>query len=130
MNVEASGEKVSKKLTRRGALELGAALLTAVVHVLPLEQWLYPELVEIVLIVGGWVGYLAFLLVKERQELATMGFRREGLGQTVLACAVVMAAGTSIAAGIGAVRGTLVLSAHMIPLALLYPLWGFVSSGS
>lgn len=113
-------------LSRRGALELGAALLTAVVHVLPLERWLYPELVEIVVIVCGWVGYLVFLLVKDRDELIAMGFRREGLRETALACAVVLAVGSSAAAVIGASRGTLSLSIHMVPLALLYPLWGFV----
>ncbi|MBN8615692.1 MAG: CPBP family intramembrane metalloprotease [Deltaproteobacteria bacterium] len=114
------------KLPRRGGFELSAALLTAVVHVLPLERWLYPEIVEIVVIVCGWVGYLVYLVVKERHELAAMGFRREGLRESVLACALVLVVGTCVAAAIGASRGTLTISIHMVPLALLYPLWGFV----
>lgn len=101
-------------------------MLTAVVHVLPLERWLYPEIVEIVAIVCGWVGYLVYLVVKEREELTAMGFRREGLRATATACAIVFAIGTGVAAAIGAARGTLALSVHMVPLALLYPLWGFV----
>lgn len=101
-------------------------MLTAVVHVLPLERWLYPEIVEIVILVGGWLGYFAWLFAKDRGELRAMGWRREGFGPTAIGALVVFVVGSTIAAGIGAAEGHLSLHWHMLPLALLYPIWGVV----
>ncbi|MCA9604527.1 MAG: CPBP family intramembrane metalloprotease [Myxococcales bacterium] len=102
------------------------AVLTAVVHVLPLERW-YPELAEIVVLAGGWLGYLGYLAARDRQRLAEMGFRREGaLGATIFALGV-LASGTLVMGAYGVAAGTLRMHPqHMAILATLYPIWGWV----
>lgn len=110
---------------RRDLGELAAALATAVIHVLPLER-LYPEIVEIVVLAGGWLGYLVWLAVRDRERLAQMGFRREDARPTALWCALVLTAVSAGAAAYGASVGTLRLHPHMLILMALYPIWGWI----
>lgn len=115
-------------LDRRGWIELGAALATAGVHVLPLER-LYPEVLEIVLMVVGWGLYLAWTFVRHREEVHAMGWTRRRVGPASLASFAVLASGTLAAAIVGAEHERLALHGHMIPLALLYPVYGLFQQG-
>jgi uncharacterized protein len=110
---------------RRDAIELGAALLTAAIHMLPLEHF-YPEVVEIVVLAGGWLGYLVYLAVRERPRLQAMGFARSQLAGSVVASGAVLVIASLAMAGWGAALGTLRVHWHMLVLAALYPLWGLV----
>jgi membrane protease YdiL (CAAX protease family) len=110
---------------RRDLGELGAALATAVIHVLPLERWV-PEVIEIAVACSGWTGYLAYLSLRDRARLREMGFRREGLGASAAAALALFGIATLAMAIWGFASGTLRVHPHMLILAALYPLWGLV----
>lgn len=109
----------------RDAKELTAAIATAVVHVLPLER-LYPEVFEIVVLVIGWLGYLVSLVARDRPRLAEMGFRREGLRASAAAAFGFAGLATAGMGLWGWRAGTLAISANVVILAVLYPIYGLV----
>jgi membrane protease YdiL (CAAX protease family) len=111
--------------TRQDGLELAAALAAAVLHALPLERF-YPEVIEIALVVAGWVGYLGFLLTRDRPRLRAMGFSRAGLAPSATAAFAIFGVATAGMAAWGLAAGTLRLDLHMLILVALYPLWGLV----
>jgi uncharacterized protein len=63
---------------------------------------------------------------RDRSIMARWGFRAEGFTQTLAATSAVALLGAVAMTAIGAARGQLALHWHMLPLALLYPIWGIV----
>ncbi len=110
---------------RQDVIELSAAIATAVIHVLPLERF-YPEVMEIVVICIAWVGYLGYLLLKDRPRLAAMGFQREGLRPATFASLVVLGVASLGMAAYGLSQGTFRFNSNMLILLALYPAYGWV----
>jgi hypothetical protein len=104
--------------------EIAAVLLSAGLHLVStlLLGW---HGVDVVLLGGGWLGYLVWR-ARTPGALADLGLRREGLRPCLRDVGAVLAVGIGVIAAIGAGRGTLVFDAHVLPLLLLYPLWGIV----
>lgn len=81
---------------------------------------------DIVVIGAAWLLYLAWRVRRDRSVLARWGLRREGLRPAAVAAAALLLAGVAAIVIVGAVRGTLLFDAHMLPLLALYPLWGWL----
>lgn len=108
----------------RPALELGALLLTGALHL----AWPVTGLSRAVLVfplVAGWLGYFLLRYRVDPGLVRELGFRREGLETTMLACLGIVAATAPPMIAWGLTQGA---SLHWsTPLTLLvYPVWGLV----
>lgn len=110
---------------RQDRLELGAAIATALIHVLPLERF-YPEVLEIVVIVAAWVAYLVYLLARDRPRLSVMGFQRAGLVASTRVSAALLVLACAGMAAWGITHETFRFSPNMLILLALYPAYGLV----
>jgi hypothetical protein len=121
-----SGETGNHDRDRRVALgELVAAGLTGAVHLF-FEEVLHAKMVFIALAAAGWIGYVALRLRRAPGTLALWGFRRAGLGPAAALSTAVFAAGAGGIVAVALLRGTLTANWHILPLFLVYPLWGYV----
>ncbi|MFQ5843422.1 MAG: type II CAAX prenyl endopeptidase Rce1 family protein [Planctomycetota bacterium] len=71
-----------------------------------------------------WGGYVIVRVRRDRGVLADWGFRRENLRPAFRAASAVALVAVLLMAGIAALRGSLALHVHLLPLFLLYPVWG------
>ena len=113
------------RLAGRPLFESLAVFATGVLHLLFRELIGFPIII-VVLACIGFTGYVASLVRRDRSIVARWGFRLEGFSETLAASSVVALLGVVAMAAIGAARGRLALHWHMLPLALLYPIWGLV----
>lgn len=110
-------------LKSRSTLEVSAVLLTGALH-LVFEEVLHQKTAFIVLALVGWSTYLGLSIRKDRGILDVWGMRLKGFGRAMVAPALVLLAGAVVLAGVGLLRNTLTLNLHMVPLLVLYPVWG------
>jgi len=73
-----------------------------------------------------WAGYLGFRWRADPAEPRSWGLSRAGARAAARESLLVLLAGAVALAAIGVARGTLVLDAAMLPLALVYPAWALV----
>jgi hypothetical protein len=112
-------------MTRRSAVEIAAVVLTAGLH------FVFYDLLPgrgafIGIAVLGWGSYVVARVVRHPGVLRAYGLGGDGLRPTVLAAGVILVSGLIVCAVIGRSRGLFGFEAHMIPVALLYPIWGIV----
>ncbi|MCB9679356.1 MAG: CPBP family intramembrane metalloprotease [Alphaproteobacteria bacterium] len=108
----------------RPALELGAVAVTAALHL----AWPLTELSRAFLViplVAWWAGYLALRWKVDPDAVAALGLRREGLKQSALACAALLAVAGPAMVGWGLLHGAEVPWTTWLTL-LVYPVWGLV----
>ena len=74
----------------------------------------------------GWAGYATWRARTEHGTLERWGLRRTNLREAFFTTTAVALAATAVMAAAAGSRGTLAFHIHMLPLALLYPLWGLV----
>lgn len=108
----------------RPALELTALLATGALHL----AWPATGLSRAVLVfplVAAWLGYFALRYKVDPKMVKELGFRREGLEITALACLGILAAAAPPMIAWGLTQGA---TLHWsTPLTLLvYPVWGLV----
>ena len=113
---------------RRRLLEVAFVVATGAVNVAPTDA-LFPQIVFVVAAVFGW-GTYAWLRWRSSdaraQVLVSWGLSRCGLANAWRATSLFGLLAIACIAAIGAVRGTLTLHWHMLPLLCLYPIWGLV----
>lgn len=73
----------------------------------------------------GWLTYVA-LRVRTPGVLAGWGLQREGLRPAARAATIACVVGAVATAALGLARGTFVVDRNLLPLLLLYPLWGWI----
>jgi hypothetical protein len=109
---------------RRMAWELLAVLASALLHLLT-TLWANWTAVDQIVLGGGWLGYVLHR-ARTPGVLAGWGLHRPGLGACARQSAVVLLAGIAAIAAIGVARGTFRIDANLLPLLLVYPLWGWI----
>jgi hypothetical protein len=113
----------SSSVTNRAIAETLAVAGTALLHPVFVEV-LGLRVLYIIAIVLAWSVYVAVRVRKHPEFLVAWGFCRRGLGKTMIAISIIFLVGAAVCAGIGAWRGSMAVSFHMLILSLLYPLWG------
>ena len=110
-------------LSRRTRWEMAAVLATGALHPLFFHV-LHLEGVFIALVLGCWLTYLAARVRAHPPILAQWGFSTAHLERSFAATAVVAACVIGVLAWLASRSGSLPVHWHMLPLLLLYPLWG------
>ncbi len=115
-------KKISDK---RRFFEILASIITGLGKILFYDV-LNQSLVFIVVASLFWVGYLAFRSFQDKNILKYWGFTKNNFNKSfikLLPYAVILTATFFI---YGLYFNTLILSIHIFPLFLLYPLWGII----
>jgi len=110
-------------MTLRSRLEILAALATGVLHPVFVD-WLHLRAVFIALAFTGWLTYVVRRVRRDPGLLRTWGLSWHGLAESAMASAVVAGVGLIVLGIIAVARGTLVFHWNMLPLLVLYPIWG------
>jgi membrane protease YdiL (CAAX protease family) len=109
--------------SRRARWEVAAVIATGLTHLF-FEEVLHEKAAFIALAAAGWLAYFVLRVRREPRSLREWGFRLEGLGEAFVAPTVFFLVAAASIAGLAAARGTLEANPHLIPILLLYPLWG------
>jgi CAAX prenyl protease-like protein len=107
----------------RAAYEVGAVVLTGVVHLL-CEEVFHLKGPFIVAALVGWGSYLVYAYRRNPAVVADWGLARRGFWRACRTPAVVLVLGAIALAVAGLTRGTFFLHWSMLPLLALYPIWG------
>jgi len=110
---------------RRTRLEVAAVFLTGVLHPV-FGRVLHLQAVFIAAALIGWASYIALRVRRDPSLIHEWGFSSHGLARGTLATAVAAAVGFIGMGAIARAEGTLRVHWHMLPLLLLYPVWGLV----
>ncbi len=109
-------------LDARALAELGAVVMTGVGHLVASEADL--SNVYIPVVIAGWGGYVGYRAATEPGYLADLGFTGENLGRAARDVGL-LSAGAVLGMGIyGAANESLHLEPELLPLLVLYPVWG------
>ena len=116
--------KKQRRLNRR-FYEIGAVLGTAVAKWVMVD-WLALRPYFIVLAVSFWIFFIVSTVRKRENKLTYLGLGKDGIKPTTLIC---LGVGLPFAIGFGiyaSQSGTLLWQAPLIPVLLLYPIWGMI----
>ncbi|HEX9953098.1 MAG TPA: CPBP family glutamic-type intramembrane protease [Rubricoccaceae bacterium] len=116
------GGPARASLSRRAVLEMGAVALTGAGHLVASSRGLSGAYIPVVVL--GWGGYIGARAVRDPQTLRELGLTREGLGPAFRDATVVAAVSLAAMAAVGAAQGSLRVDASLLPLLVLYPVWG------
>ncbi len=116
---------LDQKTAGRARFELVALLITGGLH-LVFEGILDAKAYFIPLAAIFWLGYVAFQVRREPAILRTWGFRTDTLRQAALAASAVSLPSAGFLILLASYLGNPIFSIHIIPLFLLYPVWGLV----
>lgn len=106
-------------------MEVGAVIATGLLHLLFLKVIGF-HVLFIIAAIAGWSYYVARRSRRDPTLLRQWGFRRAGFAPTFFVSAAVTLVSIGIMAVIGQYRGQLRIHWHMLPLLLLYPVWGVI----
>ncbi len=112
-------------LERRALGEAAAVIATGLLHLF-FEEVLHAKGPFILLAGIGWGTYLVLSIRKNPRLPREWGFGREGLGPTARWAGGILLVGAALLALAGALRGTLSWNPHLLPILLLYPIWGLL----
>ena len=111
-------------LSRRGRLEMGAVGLTGAGHLgfsaLDRSRLFIPVATL------GWGAYVVYRARTDNRFVGEVGLTSTRLGPAFRDATLVALGATALMAGLGARQGSLRLGGDLIPLFLLYPIWGVV----
>lgn len=110
-------------MPRTSWLEVGAVMLTGALHPVFVEL-LDLRLAFIGVALLGWLSYVVRRLRRDKSLLCQWGFSRAGLLKSFAAASAIALPAAGVMAVIAGRAGSLHLNWHMLPLAILYPLWG------
>jgi uncharacterized protein len=111
--------------TRTRVQEIAAVLLTAAGKFLFMDylHWRLPFIVAAII---GWGVYVFWRQRRTPGILAYWGFRSDNFARALRLVLPFGVGAVVVCALLGAYRGTLNLTWHILPILLLYPLWGTV----
>ena len=110
---------------RRRQYEIAAVCITAAGKPVFMD-WLHWRLPFILTVILGWAIYI---IIRHRQIpgiLRTWGFRSDNFKAVILQVLPFGLIAIALCFGIGYFRGTLNLTWHILPILILYPIWGTV----
>ena len=109
----------------RRTLEISAVIITGIgkfifVDLLPYKVW------YIITAIIFWVVYILWQSINNREILSYWGFHKKDFKKLFLKILPVVSTTVLIFLAFGLVRDTLVINWHLLPILLLYPLWGVI----
>jgi membrane protease YdiL (CAAX protease family) len=106
-------------------LEIAAVFLTAIGKFIFMDNlnWRFPFIATAII---GWSLYVIYRSKRSPGILAYWGFRKDNFKKTMLKVLPFGIITLVACIGIGIYRGTINLSWHIIPILILYPLWGII----
>lgn len=104
-------------------LEVSAVIATGILHLVFIEVF-QANAWFIALAIVCWTIYIAFRIHRDDSALSSWGFRSINLRKTLITSSIVVA--IAIFAMIAISKGKLFFHWHMLPLLLLYPIWGLI----
>ena len=107
----------------RALIEVSAVIATGILHLVFVEV-LEAKAWFIALAITCWVIYIVVRLRRDSSALSFWGFRSINLRKSLIASSVVAAIATFAMILIS--KGALFIHWHMLPLLLLYPIWGVI----
>lgn len=107
----------------RTMLEVSAVITTGILHLVFIEL-LQAKAWFIALAILCWAIYIAIRVHRDHSALSSWGFRSINLRKTFIASSIVAA--VAILAMIPISKGGVFFHWHMLPLMLLYPIWGVI----
>jgi hypothetical protein len=116
---------MEKNLNRRRALEISAVMLTAAAKFIFMD-YIDLRFPYIITVIVCWIAYIVYRNKKEKGILKHWGFRTDNF-QSV--SKIVLPFGLAAAAafiGIGIYQQTIHITWTIIPILILYPLWGLM----
>ena len=109
----------------RNRFEMLAVLLTATLNVV--ADRVFPSQAMFIAVAAiSWLVYFAICIHGDRGILGVWGFRREGARASFVVTSLFAIVAILLMAWVGWWRGIFLLHVHMLPLLLLYPLWGYL----
>ena len=107
----------------RTLIEVSAVIATGILHLVFIEVF-QAKAWFIALAITCWVIYIVVRVRRDSSALDSWGFRSINLRKTLIASSLVAA--FAILAMIAIAKGALFIHWHMLPLLLLYPIWGVI----
>lgn len=104
-------------------IELLAVLLTGAGKFLFFEMY-HLQFWFIMSISFFWLGYILYILLKNKARFANWGFRRKGFEESIRLILPLVLVTVTLIVTYGVVTNKLLLSWHIFPSLLLYPIWG------
>ncbi len=110
---------------RRRVLEIGAVLLTALGKFLFMDylNWRFPFVVSAIV---AWAVYILYRSRTKDGILRYWGFRRDNLNIVIRKVLPFGILAVVTFLGFGFFQGTINVTWHIVPILLLYPIWGVV----
>jgi len=112
-------------LSTRSLVETGSVIFTGILHLIFVGV-LDAKAVFIAVALIGWSGYIAVRVRNDRRLLAVWGFRCANIRSTFIISSFATAIGVLAMAVIALTQKSLSFHWHMLPLLLLYPIWGVI----
>jgi len=110
-------------LTRSAIVEITAVIVTGIGKFLFVD-FLHLKFWYIISASLFWTAYLIYKISTDNTALTRWGLRRKGFRQTLI---IVLPIAVAVILGFilyGWTKNTLILNWHIIPIMILYPLWG------
>ena len=109
----------------RSLVETASVIVTGILHLIFVGV-LNAKAVFIAFALIAWSGYIAMRVRKDRRLLEVWGFRCDNIRITFIISGFATAIGILAMAVIGLTQKSLSFHWHMLPLLLLYPIWGVI----
>lgn len=110
-------------LPLRERCEIAAAVATGALHPVFVDV-LHLKGVFIAIALAGWIAYLVSRVRARRELPAEWGLTAAGLRPTFVAASLAALVVAAAMAAIASRNGHVALHPHMLPLLVLYPVWG------
>lgn len=114
-----------KRTNTTRILEIIAIIITGIGKFLFIDIYNF-KLGYIVVACLGWAAYIAYCVKRDKSILDYFGFRREGLRETLSIILPISVLSFASFVAIGLLTGKMIISWHIIPIMLLYPIWGTI----
>ena len=112
-------------LSTRSLVETGSVIVTGILHLIFVGV-LNAKAVFIAVALIGWSGYIAVRVRNDRRLLEVWGFRCANIRSTFIISSFATAIGILAMAVIALTQKSLSFHWHILPLLLLYPIWGVI----
>ena len=114
-----------KQSDERHYLEIALAFLTGILKFLIVDV-LDIRILFIIIAILGWSGYIFFRIKKDKSILVKWGFTTKNLKQSFIYSTLFAAIAITGFVIYGMSTGQLIVSWTLIPVLLLYPIWGII----
>lgn len=110
---------------KRRALEIGAVLLTALGKFLFMDylNWRFPFVVSAILV---WAVYIMYRSRTKERVLSYWGFRKDNFHKVTRKVLPFGIFAVIVFLIIGFFQGTINVTWHIVPILILYPIWGII----